>query len=155
VESPKIWRAEKGQPTQPVRDFDMSVRPFMDEMITEHANEYISRQAVAGNPLFAYVALTHMHPPEAAHPSFDQACAERGGLYADLLAEMDYRVGQMIDAVAQAGIENDTVFVLCSDIATGGIGALAGGSNGPWRGNFFPPPFEGSMQAPAIIRWPD
>ena len=155
VESPKIWQAKKGEPAQPVRDFDMSVRPYMDEMITERANEFIKRQAAAGNPFFAYVALTHMHPPEAAHPSFDQTSPERGGLYADLLAEMDFRVGQMLDAVAQAGVENDTIFVLSSDNATGGIDALPGGSNGPWRGNFFTPPFEGSMQAPAIVRWPD
>jgi len=155
VESPKIWQAKKGESAQPVRDFDMSVRPYMDEMITVRASEYISRQAAAGTPFFAYVALTHMHPPEAAHPSFDQTSPERGGLYADLVAEMDYRVGQMLDAVAQAGIENNTIFVLSSDNATGGIDAVPGGSNGPWRGNFFTPPFEGSMKAPAIIRWPD
>ena len=28
------------------------------------------------------------------------------------------------------------------------------GSNGPWRGNFFYTPFEGSMRTPAMIRWP-
>lgn len=28
-----------------------------------------------------------------------------------------------------------------------------GGSNGPWRGNFFTPPFEGSYRVPAIVRW--
>jgi hypothetical protein len=38
---------------------------------------------------------------------------------------------------------------------TGGITAVPGGSSGPWRGNFFTPPFEGSMRVPAIIRWPD
>jgi arylsulfatase A-like enzyme len=28
------------------------------------------------------------------------------------------------------------------------------GSNGPWRGDFFNTPFEGSMRVPAMIRWP-
>jgi arylsulfatase A-like enzyme len=28
------------------------------------------------------------------------------------------------------------------------------GSNGPWRGDFFNTPFEGSMRVPAIVRWP-
>src|SRR5215469_11312634 len=41
LETPRIWQARKGEPAQPVRDFDMSVRPFMDEMITERASEYI------------------------------------------------------------------------------------------------------------------
>ncbi|MDF7807468.1 sulfatase-like hydrolase/transferase [Pontiellaceae bacterium B12219] len=29
-----------------------------------------------------------------------------------------------------------------------------GGSNGPWRGDFFNTPFEGSMRVPCIVRWP-
>lgn len=155
VEQPKIWEAQKGAPAQPVRDLDLSVRPLLDELITERAAEFISRQAAAGNPFFAYVALTHVHPPERAHPAFDQTSPARGGLYADLMAEMDHRVGQILDALSQAGIENDTIVVLSSDNATKGIEGVSGGSNGPWRGNFMTPPFEGSMRVPAIIRWPE
>jgi len=29
-----------------------------------------------------------------------------------------------------------------------------GGSSGPWRGDFFTPPFEGSYRAAGMIRWP-
>ena len=44
-------------------------------------------------PFFTYVALSHIHPPEKAHPDFDQTDPTRLGIYADLIAEMDHRVG--------------------------------------------------------------
>jgi arylsulfatase len=45
--------------------------------------------------------------------------------------------------------------ILSSDNASGGAVLQVGPrSNGPWRGNFLNTPFEGSMRAPAIIRWP-
>jgi arylsulfatase A-like enzyme len=68
---------------------------------------------------------------------------------------MDYRVGQVLDAVKEAGIENNAVFILSSDNAGGGTIPQTGpGANGPWRGDFFNTPFEGSMRVPAIVRWP-
>jgi arylsulfatase A-like enzyme len=45
--------------------------------------------------------------------------------------------------------------ILSCDNASGGAVLQAGPrSNAPWRGNFLNTPFEGSMRAPAIIRWP-
>ena len=61
------------------------------------ANDYIKRAAKGDKPFFAYVALSHIHPPEKAHPDFDQTDPTRLGLYADLIAEMDHRVGQIVD----------------------------------------------------------
>jgi arylsulfatase A-like enzyme len=81
-----------------------------------------------------------VHPPEQAHPDFDQTNPARLGLYADLMAEMDYRVGQVVDCVDEAGIADNTIIVFSSDNATCHIPAFVfGGSNGPWRGDFFQP----------------
>ncbi|WP_367271317.1 sulfatase/phosphatase domain-containing protein [Phenylobacterium sp.] len=45
--------------------------------------------------------------------------------------------------------------ILSSDNAGGGAVPQAGSSsNGPWRGDFFHTPFEGSIRTPAMIRWP-
>ena len=154
IETPKIWEGRKGEDARPVRDFDMSVRPLMDEMITQRTTDYIAHQSTQEKPFFAYVALTHVHPPEQAHPDFDQTSPERSGMYSDIIAEMDHRVGQILDALDEAGLTDDTIVVFSSDNGTGGIGAVPGGSSGPWRGNFFTPPFEGSMRVPAIVRWP-
>ncbi len=59
------------------------------------------------------------------------------------------------DAVKEAGIEDNTIFIFSSDNADGGATPQDGQNYpGPWRGNFFYTPFEGSMRVPAIIRWP-
>lgn len=156
AESPKIWEGKKGSRSTPVRELDLQVRPFVDEMIVAHAADYIRTKAAAGKSFFVYVALSHMHPPEKAHPDFDQTSPERLGIYADLLAEMDYRVGQILDAIEQAGITENTIVVLSSDNGAGGIPLMTaqGGSSGPWRGSFSNPPYEGSMRVSAMIRCP-
>ena len=69
-----------------------------------------------------------------------------------MLAEMDFRVGQILDAIKQAGIEDNTIVILSSDNGAGGIPAVLGGSSGPWHGYFSNPPYEGSMRVPALIR---
>jgi arylsulfatase A-like enzyme len=51
-------------------------------------------------------------------------------------------------------VRDDTIVIVSSDNGTGGLAAPPGGSNGPWRGNFFNTPFEGSHRVPAIVRWP-
>ena len=88
------------------------------------------------------------------HPDFDQTSPERLAIFADIIAEMDHRVGQIIDCVHEAGIADNTVIVLSSDNGTGGVEAVPGWSSGPYRGNFFTPPLEGSMRVPAIVSWP-
>jgi arylsulfatase A-like enzyme len=76
-------------------------------------------------------------------------------LYADLIAEMDHRVGQVVDCVEQAGIADNTIIVFSSDNAALCVPSSGfGGSNGPWRGDFFTPPTEGCMRVPAMVRWP-
>jgi arylsulfatase A-like enzyme len=77
------------------------------------------------------------------HPDFDQTDPGRLGQYADLIAEMDYRVGQILDCIDQAGLTNNTVVVFSSDNAAGGTHSFQGGSNGPFRGAFVTPPCAG------------
>jgi arylsulfatase A-like enzyme len=120
-ESPKIWEGRKGEASKPVRDLNMEVRPVLDELITTHTTDYIAKQARAGKPFFVYTALSQFHPPFKAHPDFDQKSSERGGGYSDMIAEMDFRAGQILDAINQAGIEDNTIVIFSSDNASGGF----------------------------------
>jgi arylsulfatase len=88
------------------------------------------------------------------HLDFDQTSPDRLGQYADLIAEMDYCVGQIVDCIDQAGITDNTLVVFSSDNAAGGTRAFQGGSNGPFHGSFVTPPWEGSMRTAAMVRWP-
>jgi arylsulfatase A-like enzyme len=68
---------------------------------------------------------------------------------------MDAHIGQVLDAIKEAGIDDNTMVIVSSDNGTGGaIAGAGGGSSGPWRGNFFTPPFEGSIRTLAMVRWP-
>jgi arylsulfatase A-like enzyme len=153
---PMIWEGKKGEPSKPVMPFDLKVRPLFDgDYIIPKTVDYIKRNAAAKKPFFVYVGYSEMHPPVIGHPDFVGKSTQRGGLYADIIGEMDYRIGQILDAVKEAGIDDNTIVILSSDNASGGaIGQLGGSTNGPWRGDFLNTPFEGSMRAPGIIRWP-
>jgi len=154
-EMPQIWEGKKGQKSTAVRELNMEVRPLLDELIVEKANDFIQRAAKGDQPFFTYIAFSHIHPPEKAHPDFDQTDPTRMGLYADLIAEMDHRVGQIVDCVDQAGIAGNTLIVFSSDNAALCVPSAGfGGSNGPWRGDFFTPPTEGAMRVPAMVRCP-
>jgi arylsulfatase A-like enzyme len=156
VPVPMIWEGKKGEPSKPVMPLDLNVRPVVDEnYIIPKTVDYIKRNAAAKKPFFVYVGYSELHPPEMANPNFANKSTQRSGLLADLIAEMDYRVGQVMDAVKEAGIDDNTIFILSSDNGGGGAIPQSGvSSNGPWRGDFFNTPFEGSMRVPAMIRWP-
>jgi len=157
IEPPQIWEGTKGGTETAVRELNMEVRPFLEELITGKAIDYIKRQAAAGKPFFTYVGLSHIHPPEAPHPDFDQTDPSRLGAYADLMAEIDHRVGQIVDAVEEAGIAGHTLIVYSSDNTATPEGLLhdiQGGSNGPFRGSFMDLPWEGSYRTAAMLRWP-
>jgi arylsulfatase A-like enzyme len=156
VPVPMIWEGKKGEPSKPVMPLDLNVRPIVDEKyIIPKTIEYIKRNAAAKKPFFVYVAYSELHEPIIPNPNFADKSPERSGHVADCIAELDVRVGQILDAVKEAGIDDNTIIILSSDNATGGATPQDGGrQNGPWRGDFFYTPFEGSMRAPAMIRWP-
>jgi arylsulfatase A-like enzyme len=148
---PKIWEGRKGSAVTPVEDFNLRSRPLLDETIAARASTFIACNAKAGTPFFTYVCFTQMHPPLIHHPEFTGESG--GGVYSDTLAELDYRTGQVLDAIEQAGIAENTIVVWSSDNPAGRSTSM-GGSNGPWRGHFGSG-FEGGMRTPAIVRWPD
>jgi arylsulfatase A-like enzyme len=155
---PHVLEGKKGEPSKPVMPLDMKVRPIIDgEYLIPKTVEYIKRNAAAKKPFFVYLGYSEMHPPTVCNPEFVGKSPLRGGMYSDCIAEMDYRVGQVLDAIKEAGVDNNTIVILSSDNATDGLSGgagVGGGSNGPWRGNFFDTPFEGSMRVPAMVRWP-
>lgn len=153
---PMIWEGKKGEPSKPVMPLDVNVRPIVDEQyLIPKTVEFIKENAAAKKPFFVYLGYSEMHPPILVNPKFAGKSTSRGGLFADLIAEMDYHVGQILDAIKEAGVDDNTIVILSSDNAGGGALPQVGpGSNGPFRGNFMNTPFEGSHRVPAMIRWP-
>ena len=66
------------------------------------------------------LAIPRLHPPMMVNPDYRRQVHQAQGQFADLIAEMDYRVGQILDAVKEAGIDDNTIVILSSDDAGGG-----------------------------------
>ena len=100
---------------------------------------------------FAYVPFTQPHVPSLPHPDFDGKTGN--GEFADVLAEIDHRAGQMLDSIDDLDIRNNTIVIWTSDNGPDFLLPWPG-SAGPWRG-YVNTPTEGSIRTPFMIRWPD
>jgi hypothetical protein len=50
LDTPKIWEGKKGQKSTAVRELNMEVRPLLDELIVDKANDFITRAAKGDKP---------------------------------------------------------------------------------------------------------
>jgi len=151
---PHILEGRKGEPSKIAMALDENVRPVVDEKyLVPKTIDFIKRNAAAKKPFFVYLGYSEMHQPVMANPNFKD---KPGGLYSQVISEMDFRVGQVLDAIKEAGIDDNTIVILSSDNGPYGpvLAGGAGGSSGPWRGSFFIPPWEGSHRTAGMIRWP-
>ena len=71
--------------------------------------------------------------------------------------ELDYRTGQVLDAIKEAGVEDNTIVIWLSDngpVQTQASGTdYMGSSPGPFRGEVGDA-LEGSLRVPGMIKWP-
>jgi len=150
VPAEPIYEARKGEQPRKVAELDLDRRRAMEKEITTRAIEFIKRTAHSGKPFFAYVSFSLFHMPTLPNPEF--AGRTGNGDWADCLAEMDYRTGQILDAIKEAGVEDNTIVIFTSDNGPEATHPWEGDS-GPWRGTYFTA-MEASLRAPFTIRWP-
>lgn len=132
-----------------VRDGEVVEAEIADQgqltrLYTEEAVRFIEEQR--DEPFFLYFAHTFPHQPLFASDAFEGRSA--AGLYGDVVAEIDWSVGAVLDALDRRGVADDTLVVFTSD-------------NGPW---FYGSPgglrgrkgqsFEGGHRVPMVARWP-
>ena len=153
-EIPHIWTGKHGEASRKVKEFDLEARALLDGEIVEKTVALVKARAEEGRPFFVYAALTQIHPPFLPHPDF--VGKSGAGVYADIQIQVDTYVGQILKAVEDAGVSDNTIVILTGDNAAGeqstGWGG-EGGSNGPWRGGLSTG-YEGGMRTPGMIRWP-
>ncbi len=82
---------------------------------TGHAVDFIRRNR--GNPFLLYVPHSMPHVPIFASEKFRGKSGT--GLYGDVMMEIDWSVGEIMKALKQAGVEDNTLVFFSSD-------------NGPW-----------------------
>ena len=147
---PMIVEAHKGEVPRDVKPYDITARREIDAELNERAIDFMERHVNKKNPFFAFIPYTQPHLPTLPHPDFDGKTGN--GHYADVLSEIDYRTGQILDAIDKLKIRDNTVVIWCSDNGPEYFYPWHG-TAGPWRGNYFTA-WEGSLRAPFLIRWP-
>jgi arylsulfatase A-like enzyme len=145
-----IMEGRKGQKSRDIVVYDLEQRRLIDAEVTRRAIDFMQRSVKTGKPFYAYVPYTQVHVPALPNPKF--AGKTGHGDFADVLAEMDANVGQILDAVDDLRIRDNTIFVFTSDNGPDPTFPSQGWS-GPWRGYYFTH-MEGSLRVPFIIRWP-
>tara|TARA_B100001250_G_scaffold116254_1_gene98563 strand:- start:5185 stop:7125 length:1941 start_codon:yes stop_codon:yes gene_type:complete len=118
--------------------------------ITELSVDFIERNK--NTPFFLYIPHPMPHQPIAASDEF--LGKSELGLYGDVIMEIDWSVGQIIDALKKNGIDDNTLIIYASDNGPWLNYGKWGGSAGPLRegkGTMW----EGGARVPCIMRWPD
>lgn len=97
------------------------------------------------DPFFLYLAHTFPHVPHFADP--EHAGESLGGIYGDVVEDLDRSTGRLLDAIDRLGLAEDTVVLITSD-----NGADYNGSPGTLRGRKGDV-YEGGQKVPMIVRW--
>ena len=148
--TPMIVKARKGEVPRDVKAYDIPARRGIDSELTDRAIQFMKRSAASHRPFFAFVPFTQPHLPTLPHPDFDGRTGN--GHYADVLSEIDHRAGQILSAIDDLGLRDETLVIWMSDNGPEYFYPWHG-TAGPWRGNYFTA-WEGSLRAPYIMRWP-
>jgi arylsulfatase len=159
AKGPQIYEAVLNGKLKAVKPFTPEVRAEIDNELTAKSIDFMKRQAAAGKPFFLYLPFSMGHAPNL--PSSQFKGKSRIGNYGDKMMEGDYHVGQIMDALKDLGVENNTILVFASDNGPwgedarefGNQGTPDMGNSGPFRGELGEVT-EGSIRTFCFIRWP-
>ena len=131
-------------------NFEEIDQRYLTQTYTQEAIEFIDRNQQ--QPFFLYLAHNMPHVPIYASPEFEGKSA--GGLYGDVIEEIDWSVGKILQRLDELQIADNTLVIFTSDNGPWLIMGDEGGSAGPLReGKQFT--FEGGMRVPLVAYWPN
>ena len=143
----EYWRVPLMQGDQIIkRSPDQSL---LTKMYTKRSVDFITNNA--DKPFFLYLAHSMPHVPLFRSENF--VGTSTAGIYGDVIEEIDWSVGQIIQTLESLEISEHTLVVFTSDNGPwlqfrtqgGSAGLLRGGKGTTW---------EGGMREPAIFWWP-
>ncbi|MEM9718991.1 MAG: arylsulfatase [Bacteroidota bacterium] len=140
------------------------------DRLTEKATNFIAEQAQSQNPFFLYFPLTGPHKPALAATRFKGKSGI--GPYGDLVLQVDWTVGEVLNTLRENGVEENTLVIYTSDNGSymyrlptegpdhvedstlQGFHVQTHQSNDRWRGTKADI-WEAGHRVPFLVRWPD
>jgi len=121
----------------------------LTELYTDEAIGFM--RANRDKPFLVYLAHTMPHTKLAASKKFLGKSAR--GLYGDVVEEIDFNVGRVLDTVKELGLDERTYVIFCSDNGPWYKKGPHGGCSLPLRGAKTSV-WEGGLRVPCIMRAP-
>ena len=120
------------------------IQANLTKRYTSRAIEFIREKQK--QPFFLYLPHAMPHKPLAASEAFYKKSG--AGLYGDVIAELDWSVGEIFKTLHELNLDENTFVIFASD-------------NGPWYGGdtaglsgMKSTSWEGGLRVPMIARWP-
>jgi arylsulfatase A-like enzyme len=144
---PPLFLIENNEKVREVKN--LTDQDQLTSLYTERALQFIAGHK--DRPFFLYLPHTMVHVPLGASEKFRGKSGR--GLFSDVMMEIDWSVGQILEALKTYGLEKNTLVLFASD-------------NGPWRnfgnhaGSVGPlregkmTMWEGGCRVPCLARWP-
>jgi len=121
----------------------------LTRLYTERAVRFIERHK--SRPFLVYLPHTMVHVPLFVSEKFRGKT--RRGLFGDVVEEVDWSVGQILDTIRRLGLERQTMVIFTSDNGPWLSYGDHAGSAGPLRegkGTMF----DGGCRVPTVMWWP-
>jgi len=124
----------------------------IDDDIADRSVDYLKRQKAAGKPVFLWVNFTHMHFRTHTKPESLGQSGRWQSAYHDTMIDHDKNVGQVLQALDDLGMEDDTIVMYSTDNGPH-MNSWPDGAMTPFR-NEKNSNWEGAYRVPCMIKWP-
>lgn len=119
------------------------------ERYTERVIDFINRKK--DEPFFIYLPHTYPHGPLVPNPKFKGK--SKAGNYGDVIEELDWSTGKILDTLTELGLDENTIVIFSSDNGPVPQFAEQYDSSGKYKGSKYTS-WEGGHRTPMIVRWP-
>jgi len=107
-----VMSAKRDEKPKELEVYDRAKRRTIDREITDQAIDFIQRQATSKQPFFVFLPYTQTHEPVDPHPDYYGKTGN--GSFADVLAQTDAYVGELLDTIDKLGLKGNTIFIFTS-----------------------------------------